>query len=227
MTVSPTPFSDPEAVARYAEGPVRMVPGFHGLQRMAEVLLSERAGVDAQILVLGAGGGLELKVFADAQPGWHFCGVDPSAQMLDLARQTLGPIAERVTFHEGYIDDAPEGPFDGATCLLTLHFMPEKERSRAVAEVYRRLKPAAPFIVAHHSFPQDEPEKTRWLKRFAAFAAASGMPFENAESAIKGISERLPTLSPEKDEEILRDAGFTDVALFYAAFTFRGWVGYK
>lgn len=227
MTVSPTPFSDPEAVARYAEGPVRMVPGFHGLQRMAEVLLAERAGVDAQILVVGAGGGLELKVFADAQPGWQFCGVDPSAQMLDLARQTLGPIAERVTFQEGYIDDAPEGPFDGATCLLTLHFMPEEERRRAVAEVYRRLKPGAPFIVAHHSFPQEEPEKTMWLKRFAAFAAASGMPFENAESAIAGISERLPTLSPEKDEEILRDAGFADVALFYAAFTFRGCVGYK
>jgi len=204
-----------------------MVPGFHGLQRMAGVLLAERGSDNAQILVLGAGGGLELKVFADAQPGWQFCGVDPSAQMLGLARETLGPIAERITFHEGYIDDAPEGPFDGATCLLTLHFMPEEERRRAVAEVYRRLKPGAPFIVAHHSFPQDEPEKSVWLKRFAAFAAASGMPFENAESAIAGISERLPTLSPENDEEILRDAGFTDIALFYAAFTFRGWVSYK
>jgi tRNA (cmo5U34)-methyltransferase len=220
-------FSDPEAVARYAEGPVRMVPGFHGLQRMAGVLLAERAGHDANILILGAGGGLELKVFADMQPGWGFCGVDPSAEMLELAKQTLSSLAERVTFHHGYIDDAPDGPFDGATCLLTLHFMPEEERRRAVAEVYRRLKPGAPFIVAHHSFPQKEPEKTLWLSRFAAFAAASGTPFANAESSIAAINERLPSLSPEKDEEILRDAGFSDVALFYAGFTFRGWVGYR
>jgi tRNA (cmo5U34)-methyltransferase len=44
---------------------------------------------------------------------------------------------------------------------------------------------------------------------------------------IAAISERLPALSPEKDQEILRDAGFRDVALFYAGFTFKGWVAYR
>jgi tRNA (cmo5U34)-methyltransferase len=53
------------------------------------------------------------------------------------------------------------------------------------------------------------------------------MPFANAESSITAISEWLPTLSPEKNEEILRDAGFNNVALFYAGFTFRGWVAYR
>lgn len=220
-------FSDPEAVARYAEGPVRMVPGFHALQRMAAVLLAERAEDNANILVLGAGGGLELKVFADMQPTWRYCGVDPSAEMLGLAKQTLGPLGERVTFHEGYIDDAPEGPFGGAACLLTLHFMPEEERRRAVAEVYRRLKPGAAFVVAHHSYPQNEPEKRLWLSRFAAFGPDPGLTFASREDMITAIGERLPALSPEEDEEILRDAGFSDVALFYAAFTFRGWVGHK
>ena len=32
--------------------------------------------------------------------------------------------------------------------------------------------------------------------------------------------------SPEQDETVLRDAGFSDVSLFYAAFTWGGWVGY-
>lgn len=222
-----TPFSDPDAVARYAEGPVRQVPGFHGLQRMTGLLLAERVPEDGHVLVLGAGGGLELAVFAEMQPGWRFCGVDPSAEMLGLAERTLGPMASRVDFQQGYIDDAPGGPFDGATCLLTLHFIPEEERRRTVAEVYRRLKPGAPFIVAHHSVPQQPEEKARWLARYAAFAVASGVPAFNAENAIAAISERLPLLSPEQDEAILRDAGFADVALFYAGFTFRGWVGYK
>jgi len=61
-------FSDPETVARYAEAPVRLVPGFHDLQRMAALLLSENTEADARILVLGAGGGLELKVFAEWNP---------------------------------------------------------------------------------------------------------------------------------------------------------------
>jgi tRNA (cmo5U34)-methyltransferase len=220
-------FSDPQAVARYAEGPVRQVPGFHALQQMATLLLAERVPAGGRVLVLGAGGGLELKVFAEAQPGWQFVGVDPSAEMLKLAEVTLGPLASRVELHEGYIDTAPEGPFDGATCLLTLHFLPPEERRHTLIELARRLKPGAPLVVAQHSFPQSEEEKMRWLERYAAFAVASGVPAENAKAGISAISTRLPLLSPEQDVALMREAGFDVVELFYAAFTFKGWVAYK
>jgi tRNA (cmo5U34)-methyltransferase len=51
------PFSAPDAVARYADGPPRLVPGFADLQRMIRLLLAERAPADARVLVLGAGCG--------------------------------------------------------------------------------------------------------------------------------------------------------------------------
>lgn len=220
-------FSDPEAVARYAEAPVRLVPGFHDLQRMAALLLSENTETDARILVLGAGGGLELKVFAEWNPDWAFVGVDPSAEMLGLARRTLGALAARVSFHEGYIDSAPQGPFDGATCILTLHFIPREERLRTLVELRQRLKPGAPLIVAHHSFPQAKDEKAIWLDRYAAFAIASGVPAEDARNAVKAIGEQLPTLSPEQDEALLQEAGFSGVRVFYAGLTFRGWIAFN
>lgn len=220
-------FSDPDSVARYAEGPIRQVPGFLALQQMTRLLLAERVADDGHVLVLGAGGGLELKAFAEAQRGWRFCGVDPSAEMLGLAERTLGPLASRVEFCQGYIDSARLGPFDAATCLLTLHFIPEEERRRTLTEIHRRLRPGAPLVVAHHSFPQHDGEKVKWLARYAAFAAASGVPASNTESAAAAIGERLPLLSPQQDEALLREAGFAEVELFYAAFTFKGWVAYK
>lgn len=220
-------FSDPEAVSRYAEGPARLVPGFHALQRMAALLLGERIRENGRLLVVGAGGGLELKVFAELQPLWTFDGVDPSAEMLDLAKQTLGPLMTRVRLHEGYVETAPEGPFDGATCILVMHFVPREERLRMLGEVFRRLRPGAPFVIAHHSFPQADPEKALWLERYAAFAAASGVSTANAQNAAEAIGARLPVLSPDEDEALLREAGFADVQLFYAGFTFRGWVSYR
>jgi tRNA (cmo5U34)-methyltransferase len=225
--MSASPFSDPEAVARYAEGPVRLVPGFLDLQRMAGLLLAERCGDEARVLVLGAGGGLELKRFAEMRPGWSFDGVDPSAEMLKLATRTLGPLGARVALHEGYIQDAPEGPFDAAACLLTFHFIPREERKHTLAEIHRRLKPGARLVVAHHSFPQGDGDKALWLSRYAAFAASSGTPAAQAQSAGQAIGARLPILSPEEDEALLAQAGFVDVSLFYAAFTFRGWVARK
>ena len=220
-------FSDPQEVARYAERPAKQVPGFHALQQMTALLLAETVPHDGHVLVLGAGGGLELKVFAEAQPEWNLVGVDPSAEMLNLASATLGPLASRVELLEGYVDTAPEGPFDGATCLLTLHFLPAEERLHTLAELRRRLKPGAPLIVAHHSVPQAEDQKLRWLHRYAAFAAASGVAAQDAKSTVATMSGRLPLLSPEQDVNLLRKAGFDNVELFYAGFTFRGWIAYN
>lgn len=221
-----SPFSDPAAVARYAEGPVRQVPGLHALQRMAGLLLAERVPDDGRVLVLGAGGGLELKAFAEAHPGWRFLGVDPSAPMLALAVETLGPLAPRAELLEGRIDDAPDTAFDGATCLLTLHFLTPEQRLHTLRELGRRLKPGGPLVVAHHSVPQAADARARWLQRCAAFAAASGVPRADAERAAAAIDARLPLLSPEREEALLREAGFEGVELFYAGFTFRGWVAY-
>ncbi|OAF11681.1 class I SAM-dependent methyltransferase [Bradyrhizobium neotropicale] len=213
-------------VAKYTEGPPRFVPGYNSMLSMAAILLAERAHEDARILVLGAGGGLELKAFAQAQPSWTFDGVDPSAPMLDLAGQTLGPLASRAHLHRGYIDDAPEGPFDGATCLLTLHFVDVEERLRIASEIRRRLKPGAPFVAAHFSIVGGADERPLWLSRYSAFLAASGVEPDKAVAAQDAVGKRLSILTPEQDEVILREAGFSDTTLFYTGFTFRGWVAY-
>ncbi|WP_202389585.1 class I SAM-dependent methyltransferase [Croceibacterium soli] len=219
-------FNDPEHARRYGDGPHRFIPGFADLHRMTAILLAERAPEDARILVLGAGGGLELRALAEAHPGWTFVGVDPAAAMLDEARRVLGPDAARVIFCEGYIDDAPEGPFDGAACLLTLHFLEDAERSRTVRELHRRLKPGAPFVAAHSSFPQSRGARALWLSRYGAFARASGANPEQVEKMCATVDAHLPLLDPDQDEAILCEAGFSDPALFYAAFTWRGWISY-
>lgn len=226
MTERVTPFSTPEAAARYAEGPPRNVPGHAALLTMTTLLLAERVPDNGRVLVLGAGGGLELKAFAQAHLGWTFDGVDPALEMLKLAEQTLGPLAPRARLHHGYIDDAPPGPFDAASCLLTLHFLNQDERRHTLAEVRRRLKSGAPLVVAHFSFPQGEGERALWLSRYAAFLAASGVAPDKAANARAAVDAHVHLLTPQQDEAILHDAGFRGVSLFYVGFTFRGWVAH-
>lgn len=219
-------FSDPELLSDYGQRTMRIVPGLSDLHRMSAILLAERAPVDANILVLGAGGGMELKALSELQPGWRFCGVDPSAPMLDLARRELEAQCNRISLLEGYIGDAPDGPFDGACCLLTLHFLPEAERLKTLCAVHRRLKPGAAFVTAHHSFSRDGAMADVWLDRAAAFAVSPTLPRDRAGASNAAMKARLPALSPEQDVALLRQAGFIGVELFYAAFTFRGWVAY-
>jgi tRNA (cmo5U34)-methyltransferase len=220
---TPPPFTDPAMIADYVAATPRKVPGFADLHRMAMLLLAERAPPAADILVVGAGGGLELKAFAEAQPYWHFDGVDPSAGMLDLARRVLGPLVSRIDLRQGVVDSAPPGPFDGATCLLTLHFLKREERLHTLQEIHRRLKPGAPLIVAHHSVP-DGTEATAWLARSAAFAGGPAADVERARLSAEKMAEHLPLLSADDEVAVQREAGFSGAALFYAGFSFRGWI---
>lgn len=41
---------------------------------------------------------------------------------------------------------------------------------------------------------------------------------------IAAMRQNLPALAPEEDEALLAEAGFSDIELFYAGFSFRGWV---
>ena len=219
-------YEDPQAVARYAEGPLRQVPGFLALQQMSQLLLAEHVPLEGRVLVLGAGGGLELKAFAEAHPGWRLLGVDPAAPMLALAEQTMGPLMAQVELLEGYIDDAPDVRFDGASCLLTLHFLDASQRLHTLRELHRRLRPGATMVVAYHSVPADDAGKRRWLQRYVAFAEASGVAHANAQRTIEVLIERLPLQSPEQEVALLQQGGFEGVELFYAGFSFKGWVAY-
>lgn len=207
----------------YAEGPPRKVPGLAGLHRMTSMLLAERVPAQGQVLVLGAGGGLELKALADDHPSWTFDGVDPSADMLRTAEQIAASHLDRIRLHQGYIDTAPEGPFHGAVCLLTLHFVPREQRLATLRQLHRRLKPSAPLIVAHISFSQTEPDRSLWIARHVAFG---GDAADNTERSRHAIGTRLSILSPADDEAMLAEAGFSGVSLFYAGLSFRGWVCY-
>ena len=222
MTDTPSPFTNAAAVSTYAEDALRKVPGLGDLHRMATLLLGEHATGQGHILVLGAGGGLELQAMAAARPDWRFTGVDPAPAMLDLARKAIAPFADRVELVEGMIDAAAPGPFDGATCLLVLHFLDRDERLRTLREIRRRLKPGARLVIAHHAPPAEH--RPLWMARSVLFGDRGGDDRQRAMASAATMLERLPLLDPAQEETVLAEAGYRDIALIYAALSFRGWV---
>ena len=141
--------------------------------------------------------------------------------MLDLARQAMAPFSQRVQFVTGTVDDAPAGPFDGATCLLTLHFLSRPERLETLQQIRRRLRTGARLVVAQHASPDGDVE--RWLARSVAFGNEASPDDAAARAAGRLLHERLTLLTAP--EALMRAAGFVDVELFFAALSFRGWVG--
>lgn len=72
MQDQPLHFTDPAAVASYSTDTPRRVPGLADLHRIAAQLLAGEAAGAAHVLVVGAGGSLEVLSLATTQPGWRF-----------------------------------------------------------------------------------------------------------------------------------------------------------
>lgn len=198
-------FKNHEFVARYEEGPKTFIPGFETLHRVMCQLLKERTPESAQILVLGAGGGLELRSMSNSHPQWRFCGIDPSREMLAQAKKLLGDAEGKVQWVEGLIFDAPEGPFDAATCLLTLHFVADDGSKLDTLKAIRsRLKPGAPFFVAHLCIDKTAPDASQQFERYLQYALESGVDPAKLQHARETVPAKLNCVAPLRDEELLR-----------------------
>lgn len=196
--------------------------------QMIAVLLAESVPADGRLLVVGAGGGLETRYLAGAEPGWRFTGVDPAPAMLDLARTVAGPMAgDRLTLVEGTVADAPAGPFDAATCILVLGLIADDGgKLDLLQETRRRLKPGAPFILVDQCIDRAAPDFDRRLARYAEYARRSGVDagtVADAKTAVGALESMVPA---RRDEELLREAGFHHAEVFYVGMAWRGWIAY-
>ena len=221
-------FDDKDFVDRYvARGPSLFVPGFEGMHRMTGLLLAESVPENGSVLVLGAGGGHELTHLSAVQAGWRFCAVDPSEEMLSAARYRMRAQGDeqRVDWVHGVIEDAPDGPFDAATCLLTLHFVADDGGKLATLQAIRaRLRPEAPLVLVDLCMDRAAADFEQALGRYARFAEDSGAEVEDVRQTAERIrAGHLNSVTPDRNVALFQDAGFTNIALFYAGLSWRGW----
>jgi len=219
-------FSDPENARNYAaSGPANFVPGFAALHRTTIQLLSETASTDGTVLVLGAGGGHEVKAFAEARPTWRMIAVDPAPEMVNAAKQKLGGKQANIEWVEGFIEDAPILQADAATCLLTLHVIADDAtKIETLKQVRARLKPGALFALVDNCVEIGSASADRWLSRYVQYAVDSGIPREQAKLFRGKLEDASTTRSPEQEEQLMRDAGFHASELYYVGLSWLGWI---
>ena len=120
---------------------------------------------------------------------------------------------------------APQGPYDAATSLLTLHFMEDNgEKLDALKAVRARLRPKAPFVLVDLCMDRTADDFDLRRNRYSTFALDSGAAKEDVERTHDRLREVLKTVSAARNEELLREAGFSATELFYAGLSWRGWV---
>jgi len=200
--------------------------------KFSHCCLRARLPKHAKVLVVGAGTGMEFSEFAPLNPGWSFCGVDPSADMLALAGKKIieKNLVNEIELKRGYVDDLKdEEVFDGATCILVMHFLKDDGAKLALLEsICKRLKHGASFVLidgfGEPGSMDFEEIKTSWKH----YPIINGVPIETVEYVFNDVIMKMIQFVPEsRILELLRMAGFTRVFKYCSGFLYGGWMGYK
>ncbi|WP_261384250.1 class I SAM-dependent methyltransferase [Planococcus sp. CPCC 101016] len=219
-----------EIATEYDKGVRRTLPTYDPMLRLSQTFLRSALNENAEVLVVGCGGGNELKAFGVPNPEWRFTAVDPSKAMLEAAKAKAehAGIEDRIEWINGTVMEVPtEKSFDGATCILVLHFVPELEDKKALLmKIRSHLNPGAPFVlVSKFGDPNDSEFKELVALWRNYWLDMTNLPEAQVDELMKGTLTES-SISESAIRGLLRESGFHRVANFFKTNHFGGWICY-
>lgn len=216
-----------QLAAEYAQI-VRMTNvGYELIFELATALLRAHLPETAHLLIVGAGGGMELQTLGPDNPHWRFTGVDPAAPMLAVAQEMADKhgLTDRVRLVPGTVDDLPlEATYEAATCIFVEHLLPDDgAKLRLLQSIAQRLHPGAAFLlVGPDPDTYEQFSSAGWQYR-----AARGMTEEQQTALSARVRADVPGVTDVRQRELLWEAGFRDIETFSQALWIKGWVAVR
>lgn len=203
-----------------------MVVGRDALFLINRAFFENKLGANPKILVVGSGWGDEIYLFGKPNPGWQFVGVDTSEEMLKLAQGRFAAenLPNKVELHQTDVRELTDENFDAATCILTLHFIPDGGAKLEILQAIRqRLKTGAPFFLVDAVREKSEASFQENVKAWKRHAENNGAPPETIEKMAE-ITMTLPFVTEERETELLREANFAEIRKVYQGIFINGWL---
>lgn len=201
----------------------RFVPGYGLSSDIILALLLAEMRRPAEILVVGAGTGVDLVKLALGYPEWNFLAVDPSEGMLQSARAKVvqAGVGGRVKFVESAIEAyTPGRPADAAVAVLVGHFMPDTgERLAFMQAIARALKPGAPYLTVDTIAPEDPSYVDQAYQRWAML---DGLAEDDAAAMTKRVRLQHHGITADRFAALCAEAGFAPPVRFFRALAYDG-----
>ncbi|MBI2235746.1 MAG: class I SAM-dependent methyltransferase [Magnetospirillum sp.] len=224
---------DADRAAAYDRRIREAIPGYEALHVLSCMVVAEATAGRGRALVVGAGTGVECVALAQSCPNLHVVGVDPSTEMLAIAEHKVAAhdLTQRVRLYPSKVSGLPKfEPFDVATLLLVLHFLPDAEngaggaKQTLLTEIADHLKPGASLVLADLFADPVEAWQTQQRAWWRHLQLASGIAEAEVDKGFRHVDRDIFPVTEARLAALLGAAGFGPPQAFFRALCFGGWV---
>ena len=218
----------PVTVNQYDASMKNFCGAYEQISVMAQGCLQSVVNKEADLLIVGAGTGAELCQFGQSDNKWKMTGVDPSIEMLSIAKAKVEELnIQNIEWVHGYTSDIEDGKlFDGATCILVMHFLEDDGgKLNLLKDISSKLKVGAPLVIVDAFGDKNSEEYSRLLGSWKQFVVINGVDKQVVEDGFNNqILQRLKFVTEDRLQELFTEAGFSKGVRFYTSFLYGGWM---
>ena len=231
---SPAPgkFEFNEPVARVFDDMLeRSVPFYKECQQMVVDLALHFAQKDSAIYDLGCSTGTLLRHLVKSIPktkNIKFVGLDNSEAMLKKARGKLkGPLKRCKLVAADLESDFELTDASVVIMNYTLQFIPPRRRAAMLKKIYKGLRPGGGLILIEKVRGESAPLNDLFIEQYHGYKRQRGYSKLEISRKREALEKVLIPLKPGKNSDLLADAGFRQVDVFFKWFNFAGFLAVK
>lgn len=222
---------DKKVAAVFDDMVSRSVPFYHEMQRMTAELVNEFAVDNTNLYDVGCATGTTLLMLDKVlQKNVKLIGLDNSQEMLDKARVKM--IENDVVhafdlifadLHKGlHIENASV-----ITFILTLQFVRPLYRERVMRSIYEGMNENSCLILIEKVTSQDSIFNRLFIKNYYDFKRRNGYSEVEISHKRESLENVLIPYREEENYDLLKNAGFKQIEVFFRWYNFCGIIAVK
>ena len=225
-----TPFEfNAQVAAVFDDMVARSVPFYKEVLQMSAELACEFYQPGTEIFDLGCSTGALagnlLREFGDA--AFSYTGIDNSADMIGRATAGFEAAAPRIRFRQG---DITETEFTNASVVVsnyTFQFLRPLARQALLRKIFAALKHDGCLVLSEKCLEDSADVSRVFADRYHALKERNG--YSKLEIAEKrdALENVLIPFRVNENIEMLREAGFNPVSIFFKAYNFASFLAVK
>lgn len=208
----------------------RSIPDYKSMRSLVYELGEKFVKPGTWITDIGCSTGLAVEPFYNCHlDGNSYYLIDNSEAMLEECKAKF-----RVGIKAGYVKvvnrnfyEVPLMPNQSLVLsILSLQFMPTAYRQNIINNIYNQLNPGGAFILVE-KVVADEGTDDLMVDSYYDMKRANGYSDEKIMEKRKSLENVLSPLKAEWNEDMLHEAGFRNVDMFWRCLNFCGWIAIK